>query len=586
MSQVHPDGSGPAGAPAKTITAVQSRPSASRPQKRCAVAFLLGTGQALTQEVSCLLRRRMLTAALITGIVFTIVFLRSVIWPAASHPMDAAHVLFLATVAAVLIAAAGLLASRVPMSVFWLRAVEVGLFALMALYFAWLQLSLDWHHRVLAWAAPGHFEDVQRVASTQNNLRWFVLIVIYGTFVPNTWRRSAAVIGTLALTALGVTLAAPLLLGCTHLLGCLGQSLFDTLIVLGLASSIAVFGSYKISALHQEAFEARQLGQYRLTRRLGSGGMGEVFLGEHMLLRRRCAIKLIRPDQAGDPTALQRFEREVRAMAALTHWNTVEVYDYGHADDGTFYYVMEYLPGLSLQDLVAKYGPLPPARAVHILRQVCAALREAHAVGLIHRDIKPTNVIAGERGGVHDVVKLLDFGLVQCMSAIKADGRLTVQGTILGSPPYMSPEQALGKDQFDARTDVYSVGALGYFLVTGRPPFVRDTAMQTLMAHVYEKLVPPSELRPDVPADLEAVLLRCLEKDPARRFPDAEALDEALERCAVGPWTRQDAAEWWRSVAGKEAEAPAADGAPRDSYAGIVAAPALPPPAVPNEVVP
>src|SRR5262249_55874885 len=157
-----------------------------------------------------------------------------------------------------------------------------------------------------------------------------------------------------------------------------------------------------VSLLREQAFEARKLGQYQLKERLGSGGMGEVYLAEHVLLRRPCAIKLIRPDQAVDGTSLARFEREVRASATLTHWNTIEIYDYGHAEDGTFYYVMEYLPGLSLQELVDRHGPLPAGRAVYLLRQVCAALREAHAIGLIHRDIKPSNILACERGGVHD----------------------------------------------------------------------------------------------------------------------------------------------------------------------------------------
>src|SRR5439155_19537563 len=165
--------------------------------------------------------------------------------------------------------------------------------------------------------------------------------------------------------------------------GYLGQVLLDQGICLGIGSAIAVFGSYKISELQQEALEARKLGQYILKRRLGQGGMGEVYLAEHVLLRRACAIKLIRPDQAGDRTNLSRFEREVKAMAALTHWNTVEIYDYGHAEDGTFYYVMEYLPGLSLQDLVERCGPLPPERAVHFLRQLCGALGEADARGVI-----------------------------------------------------------------------------------------------------------------------------------------------------------------------------------------------------------
>ena len=186
--------------------------------------------------------------------------------------------------------------------------------------------------------------------------------------------------------------------------------------------------------------------------------MGEVYLAEHVLLRRPCALKLIRPERAGDPKNLRRFEREVQATATLTHPNTVQVYDYGHTDDGTFYYVMEYLPGLTLEELVKRHGPLPPARAIHFLRQVCGALEEAHAVGLIHRDIKPGNVIVCERGGVHDVAKLLDFGLV--LSPVsEADGeKLTQDGAIAGTPAYMSPEQAGGQDDVDARSDIYSLG--------------------------------------------------------------------------------------------------------------------------------
>src|SRR5262249_54069316 len=184
-----------------------------------------------------------------------------------------------------------------------------------------------------------------------------------------------------------------------------------------------------------------QLGQYRLRRKLGSGGMGEVYLAEHLLLRRPCAVKLIRPDQAGDPNNLRRFESEVRAMATLTHWNTVEIFDYGHAEDGTFYYVMEYLPGKTLEALVEKHGALPPGRAVHFLRQVCRALREAHGIGLLHRDIKPSNVLACERGGVHDVAKLLDFGLVHKTGLGKEAQKLTVVGSVGGSRPYSDAAQ-------------------------------------------------------------------------------------------------------------------------------------------------
>ncbi|HEY7158909.1 MAG TPA: serine/threonine-protein kinase, partial [Gemmataceae bacterium] len=263
--------------------------------------------------------------------------------------------------------------------------------------------------------------------------------------------------------------------------------------------------------------------------------------------RRPCAVKLIRPEQAGNPTNLQRFEREVQAMATLTHWNTVEIYDYGHAEDGTFYYVMEYLPGQNLENLVTCYGPLPPGRAIHLLRQVCCALREAHGVGLLHRDIKPSNIIACERGGVFDVAKLLDFGLVQETRFGKDDERITQLGTIIGSPPYMSPEQAAGKTALDPRSDIYSLGAVAYFLLTGQAPFVRETAMMTLMAHAYEPVVPPAKVRPEVPSDLEVVVLRCLAKEPEQRFPDAHSLEQALAACeAADEWTDEQAACWWR----------------------------------------
>ena len=320
-------------------------------------------------------------------------------------------------------------------------------------------------------------------------------------------------------------------------------------VVLVTGGAIAIFGSYRIQELQEEAFQARKLGQYRLVRRLGAGGMGEVFLGEHVLLRRDCAIKIIRPDQAGDPTNLSRFEREVQAMATLTHWNTVEIYDYGHAADGTFYYVMEYLPGLSLQDMVERHGPLPPGRAIHFLRQICAALQEAHSIGLIHRDIKPNNVIACRRGAVYDVAKLLDFGLVVQNLNLTSKGdsdKLTLQGTILGSPPFISPEQAMGKGTVDGRADIYSLGGLGYFLLTGQPPFIRDSAMELLVAHLHTPVPPPSELRPEIPHDLEEVLLKCLNKKPEERYPDAASLDRALAACAAADsWDNEQAASWW-----------------------------------------
>jgi serine/threonine-protein kinase len=224
----------------------------------------------------------------------------------------------------------------------------------------------------------------------------------------------------------------------------------------------------------------------------------------------------------------------------------VQIYDYGHAADGTFYYAMEYLPGLNLHELVKRIGPLLPGRAVHLLRQVCAALREAHAVGLIHRDIKPSNIIVCERGGIPDVAKLLDFGLVQTIDPDGQKEKLTQEGTVAGTPAYMSPEHASGRDPVDARSDIYSLGAVAYFLLTGRPPFQRNNAIGVIVAHLHEPVRRLTDVRPGLPADLEAVVLQCLEKDPARRFVDAQSLERALASCAAASeWTEGDARRWW-----------------------------------------
>jgi serine/threonine-protein kinase len=308
---------------------------------------------------------------------------------------------------------------------------------------------------------------------------------------------------------------------------------------------IAAFGTHTINTIRREAFKARQLGQYVLKAKLGTGGMGDVYEAEHQLLKRPCAIKLIRPDKAVDGRALAMFEREVQATAKLTHWNSVEVFDYGHSEDGTFYYVMELLPGLSLEDLVNRHGPLPPERAVHFLRQVCGALREAHGKGLIHRDIKPANIFAAERGGVYDVAKLLDFGLVREQAQ---DGAAANRpGTFSGSPLYMCPEQVASYDRLDARSDIYSLGAVAYFLTTGRPPFTGDNVYAVIAAHETNAFQPPADVNPAIPPDLELVIIRCLSKLPVNRYPDVESLDRALAACqCAGCWNDERAADWWR----------------------------------------
>jgi serine/threonine-protein kinase len=372
-------------------------------------------------------------------------------------------------------------------------------------------------------------------------LTWFIAIANYGVLVPDDWRHVLAAVAGMALVSLATVLAAGIVNPVVR--GHWPELLTAASVLLSLAVATATNASFQITALRRAASEARRLGQYQLKQRLGAGGMGEVYLAEHRLLKRPCAVKLIRPQSAGDAGVLRRFEREVQATALLSHPNTVEIYDYGHAEDGTFYYVMEYLDGLDLDDLVTRHGPLPPARAVHLLRQLCGALQEAHAAGLVHRDIKPGNVLVCRHGGRHDVAKLLDFGLVLAAGAPDDPTRLTAKGAVLGTPAYMAPEQARGAAAADARSDLYSLAALGYFLLAGRPPFQGGSAVELMLAHVQEP-VPPLA---GAPADLEAVLRRCLAKAPADRFPDAGSLDEALAGCAcAGEWTEARARAWWQ----------------------------------------
>jgi len=375
---------------------------------------------------------------------------------------------------------------------------------------------------------------------------WLSLMFIYAIFIPNTWRRAAVCLGLLAIAPIAwmsFDIAYEFAINKAWLKD--PEPYSTTAIMLLVGFGAGVYGTHVIGMLRREVYEARQLGQYHLKHLIGAGGMGEVYLAEHRLLKRPCAIKIIRPGKADDPKVLARFEREVRATAALSHWNTVEIFDYGHADDGTFFYVMEYLPGLSLAELVERYGPLPPERVVHLLRQVCDALREAHSAGLIHRDIKPGNIFAAQRGGVYDVAKLLDFGLVKPLG-VEEPLQLTQDGAITGSPLYMSPEQVVGEVESDVRGDIYSLGAVAYFLLTGRPPFESDKAIKILMAHVNDEVVLPSRLRGDIPTDLEHVVLRCLAKRPEDRFQDVVGLDRALGECeCAGEWTRQRAAGWW-----------------------------------------
>jgi len=416
-----------------------------------------------------------------------------------------------------------------------LRLIESLVFGSTALFF----LLLSWW--LLSETAPrGYLASIAPL--------WMLLIFTYALYIPNPWRRAAAVIGLMAALPILLVLAFRFASADFARVVTTNPDYYGYDLEIGMAVAftalIAVWGVRTIWTLRKQAFEAKQLGQYRLKQRIGAGGMGTVYLAEHVLLKRPCAIKLIRPEKAGDAKALARFEREVQATAKLTHWNSVEIFDYGRADDGTFYYVMEYLPGMNLGALVDMHGPLPAERVIHLLVQVCDALGESHRLGMIHRDLKPANIFATKLGNIYDVAKLLDFGLAKPL-AEEGDAALTQEGAITGSPLFMSPEQASG-EQVDARSDIYALGVVMYYLLTGRAPFSGENPMRLLLAHVQQTPPPPSELVPDVPADLEAIVLRCLEKDPARRFPDTESLRSALEDCAsAGLWTREMARCWW-----------------------------------------
>jgi hypothetical protein len=313
------------------------------------------------------------------------------------------------------------------------------------------------------------------------------------------------------------------------------------------AIAIATVGSRVIFGLRTEAARVRRLGQYTLERKLGAGGMGVVYRAHHAMLRRPTAIKLLPPDRAGEAN-LVRFEREVQLTAQLSHPNTVAIYDYGRTPDGLFYYAMELLDGITLEDLVRQYGPQPPGRVIHIVQQVCGALAEAHGRGLLHRDIKPPNIILTERGGEADVAKVVDFGLVKPFATDTASATMSASIVLAGTPLYMPPEAITRPDSVDPRSDLYSLGAVAYFLLAGQPVFDAATMGEALAHHLSTPPQPLSARVPGVPPDMDVIVLQCLAKEPGARPRDARELAAALGRCVgVDAWTPEQAAAWWHA---------------------------------------
>jgi serine/threonine-protein kinase len=377
-----------------------------------------------------------------------------------------------------------------------------------------------------------------------------VLIFVFGMLAPSRPAKMLAAASVAAsMDPLGVWIA--------HLRGLAVPPPLNTLLLFYpnyICAVLAVAPARVLYRVGRQIREARALGSYQLIECLGRGGMGEVWLARHRLLAQSAAIKLIRQDVLSKGTqneaaaTLGRFEREARATASLTSPHTVRVFDFGLTDEGTFYYVMERLDGCDLESLVRRFGPLPPPRALYLVRQICRSLAEAHSVGLIHRDIKPANVYVCRLGVEHDFVKVLDFGLVRQEDRTGASTLLTVDRMVMGTPAYMAPETILGHEP-DRRVDIYALGCLLYFLLTGEPVFRAGNRMELLLHHMQETPMPPSRMAEQpIPRAVDELVLACLQKDPALRPSSA---DEVYRHAQIGigesAWDEEAARRWWEA---------------------------------------
>ncbi len=396
----------------------------------------------------------------------------------------------------------------------------------------------------MAFGAAAYLSSDLQVAPLSCLLYASFMVLLRAIVVPSTGSRTA-VVGTLTFLPISIAAFSIALLDEQPLPGpayVAGALLVGTVVVM-----LATVGSRIIYGLRLKFSAAMQLGQYTLMHKIGEGGMGAVYRAKHALLRRATAIKLVHPDKV-DADTLARFEREVQHMSQLTHPNTVAVYDYGRSPAGYFYYAMEYLDGINLESLVARHGPQPFDRVVLVLAQVAGALAEAHRSDLIHRDIKPANIILCERGGLPDFVKVLDFGLVKEITG-DTSGSSSTTKSILGTPAYVAPEAVTDPDLVGTPVDLYALGAVGYFLLTGRKVFDGKTPLDTCIQHVTGTPVPPSEARGEaLPTELEQVILELLAKSPDKR-PTAHELGKRLRAMpAVGDWPEAEAATWWADL--------------------------------------
>jgi len=413
----------------------------------------------------------------------------------------------------------------------------------------WFLLDLGLLYEVALALAIG---IVNQWTPNTTGLSWIcVLVLIHPMIVPNTRPRTLlAAFAAASMDPVGIAIA-----------GARGVVIPSMPVILWtylpnyICAVLAVLPSTVITRLGREVKQARQLGGYQLGDLLGKGGMGEVYAATHRMLRRQAAIKLIRREalQASQlestSTVVRRFQREAEAAARLRSPHSVVLYDFGVTERGRLYTVMEFLHGIDLEELVNRFGPVSPARAAYLLRQACESLAEAHALGLVHRDVKPANIYTCWVGLEGDFVKVLDFGLVKGdLGEGRDQTKLTAPDITTGTPSYMSPELACG-EEVDGRADIYALGCVGYWLLTGELVFTADTPMQMMLAHIHHTPLPPSARAPHpVSAELDELILACLAKEPEGRPATAVELARRLEACPVdGRWGREEATAWWRT---------------------------------------
>ncbi len=473
--------------------------------------------------------------AVLTGLAF----LLSLFAPESLGWHEPAHRLFL-------VRATHLLLTALSVGVFVLSRSELDPQRLLSLGLIYQVLG------ALVISVPGYYCDMM-LQARMDRLTWLApWIIVFPILVPLRPRRCAVV-------AIVCATLAPLVFACW--LVAESQSppelsmWLTTFTPNYICAGLAVASGALVHSLKKEAVEARrrimELGSYELIRRLGEGGMGEVWEARHRMLASPAAVKLIQADLLRTPgdheTFLTRFEREARITASLASPHTIRLYDFGLTEDGIVYYAMELLRGLDMRDLVERYGPVPPGRAVHFLAQVCCSLSEAHQAGLVHRDIKPANLYVCQLGDQYDFVKVMDFGLVRRIRSAATDPQLTQAGDAVGTPAFMAPEQAEGLTDVDHRADVYALGCVAYWLLSGRLVFEHESSLHMMVDHVQRRPRPLSAVSAQrIPPELEALIMNCLEKRPDARPSSAAELGHRLDRCKQQfPWRQSDARDWW-----------------------------------------